>query len=155
MFVRAVLGRWKLSDHIETAELAMSELATNAVKTTGFTETEPKSWEITAQHVIGVQLRALGTSLFLEVWDGSTNVPVTKNPDADAQGGRGMRIISMLAKQWDVYRPSVGGKVVGAELDLTQPAEPPSPYSAPPWRSLFCGAPTHPAATPRRPPIWP
>lgn len=131
MFVRAVLGRWKLSDYIEAAELAMSELATNAVKMTGFTEAEPKSWEITAQHVIGVQLRTLGTSLFLEVWDGSTTVPVTKNPDAVAQGGRGMRIISMLAKQWDVYRPSVGGKVVWAELDLTQPAEPPSPYSAP------------------------
>lgn len=131
MFVRATLTRWTLADYIDTATLVMSELVTNAVKTTGFTEPEPKSGEIRAEHVIGVQLRTTATSLFVEVWDRSPTAPVTKNPDDNAEGGRGLVLIGAMAKQWDVYRPGVGGKVVWAELELGKPAEPPPPHYQP------------------------
>jgi len=125
IFVRLTLPRWKLADYVETAELVVSELVTNAVQATGLTDPEPKSWEIAAEHVIGVQLRATGTSLVLDVWDGSSDVPVVKNPDDDAEGGRGLLLIGAMAKQWDVFRPHAGGKIVWAELELDRAAKPP------------------------------
>lgn len=131
MFVRDVLDRWKLGDHIDVAELVVSELVTNAVKMTGPTSPEPKSWEIETHHVIGVQLRATGTSLFVEIWDGSPVAPVAKNPDSNTEGGRGLMLIGAMVKQWDVYRPQSGGKVVWAELELGKPAEPPPPHHPP------------------------
>lgn len=132
MFVRAILNRWKLSDYIETAELTMSELVTNSVKETGLvTDEEPKSWEVTAEHVIGVQLRATGRSLFAEVWDGSLAAPVAKNPDIGAEGGRGLMLIEAMVKRWGVFWPHSGGKVTWAELELSKLAEPPPPHHPP------------------------
>ncbi|MFM9590279.1 ATP-binding protein [Streptomyces scabiei] len=125
MFVRLTLTRWKLADYVEAAELVVSELVTNAVQATGLTDPEPKSWEITAEHVIGVQLRATGTSLVLDVWDRNSEAPVAKNPGDDAEGGRGLLLIGALAKQWDVFRPQAGGKIVWAELELDRAAKPP------------------------------
>lgn len=131
MFVRDILDRWKLGDYIEVAELVVSELVTNAVKMTGITDPEPKSWEIRAEHVIGVQLRTTNGSLFVEVWDRSPAAPVAKNPDNNTEGGRGLMLIAAMVKQWDVYRPQSGGKVVWAELELGKPAEPPPPRHPP------------------------
>ncbi|UIX33351.1 ATP-binding protein [Streptomyces sp. GQFP] len=125
MLVRLTLTRWNLADYVETAELVMSELVTNAVQATGLTGPEPKSWEITAEHVIGVQLRAVGTSLVLDVWDSSSDAPVTSNPGEDAEGGRGLLLIGAMAKQWDVFCPHAGGKIVWAELELDRAAKPP------------------------------
>ncbi|UJV42755.1 ATP-binding protein [Streptomyces sp. AMCC400023] len=125
MLVRLTLTRWKLADYVETAELVMSELVTNALRATGLTDPEAKSWEITAEHVIGVQLRATGTSLVLDVWDRSSDVPVTESPGDDAEGGRGLLLIGATCKQWDVFRPHAGGKIVWAELELDRAAKPP------------------------------
>ncbi|WP_262701373.1 MULTISPECIES: ATP-binding protein [Streptomyces] len=118
MFVRHTLKLWQLEDHAETATLVMSELVTNAVKASGITEPEPKSWQITAEHVIGIQLRAIEASLYVEVWDRTDAAPVRKNPDLETEGGRGLLLVEQLAKRWDVYRPRVGGKVVWAECAL-------------------------------------
>ncbi|GAA2340502.1 ATP-binding protein [Streptomyces violaceusniger] len=123
MFVRHTLKLWQLEDHAETATLIMSELVTNAVKASGITEPEPKSWQITAEHVIGIQLRAIEASLYVEVWDRTDAAPVGKNPDLETEGGRGLLLVEQLAKRWDVYRPRVGGKVVWAELSLGLPLE--------------------------------
>ncbi|MFB8777137.1 ATP-binding protein [Streptomyces broussonetiae] len=139
MFVRVALKRWMLADYIEAAELVISELVTNAVKMTGITDPEPKTWQIEAHHVIGVQLRTTSASLFVEVWDRSNAAPVSKKPNNDAEGGRGLMLVSTLAKQWDVYRPGVGGKVVWAELELGKPAEPP-PVHHPPLTVRVPGA---------------
>ncbi|MEU3458577.1 ATP-binding protein [Streptomyces sp. NPDC006733] len=132
-FVRLTLTRWKLADYVETAELVVSELVTNAVQATGLTNPEPKSWDVTAEHVIGVQIRSTGTSLVLDVWDRSSEAPVTKNPDDDAEGGRGLMLIGATCKQWDVFWPHAGGKIVWAELGLDRAAKPP-PLSTMPVR---------------------
>ncbi|MHB9864196.1 ATP-binding protein [Streptomyces sp. YIM S03343] len=123
MFVSHTLKLWQLEDHVETAKLIMSELVTNAVKANGITEPEPKSWRISAEHVIGVQLRALGASLYVEVWDRTEAAPVRKNPSLEAENGRGLLLVEQFAKRWDVYQPRVGGKVVWAELPLGLPVE--------------------------------
>ncbi|MEH0417269.1 hypothetical protein [Streptomyces sp. B21-083] len=66
----------------------MSELVTNAVKASGITDPEPKSWQIKAEHVIGIQLRAIEVSLFVEVWDRAEAGPVRKNPDLESEEPR-------------------------------------------------------------------
>lgn len=123
MFVGHTLKLWQLDEHTDTAALIMSELVTNAVKASGITEPDPKPWQITAEHVIGIQLRAIEASLFVEVWDRTDTTPVQKNPTLEAEGGRGLLLVEQLAKRWDVYRPRVGGKVVWAELPLGPPVE--------------------------------
>lgn len=118
MFVRHTLTRWKLEEQIDSTALIMSELVTNAIKASGITDPDPKPWQIKAEHVIGIQLRAVEASLYAEVWDRTPEAPVRKNADDQAEGGRGLFLVEQFAKQWNVYRPMVGGKVVWAELPL-------------------------------------
>lgn len=125
LFVRHTLTRWHFEELTDPATLIMSELVTNAVKASGVTETEPRLWQITAEHVIGIQLRALEASLYIEVWDRTEGTPVKKNPTLEATSGRGLLLVEEVAKRWNVYRPPVGGKVVWAELPLGVPLESP------------------------------
>ena len=113
LFVRHNLTLWSLEEHVETVALIMSELATNAVMAS-----HANNPQATDKLVIGAQLRAIEASLFVEVYDRTSAAPVRRNPDQDAEGGRGLLLVDVLAKQWNVYRPSVGGKIVWAELPL-------------------------------------
>ncbi|MDX3840054.1 MULTISPECIES: ATP-binding protein [Streptomyces] len=133
MFVQQTLQRWKVPSYIDVAELVVSELVTNAVKMTGVTDPQPKWTAIKAEHVIGVQLRIIDARLYVEVWDRSTDTPVKKKPDDDTEGGRGLVLIEALTERWDVYRPEAGGKVVWAEVSLSEPPKPP-PHPAMPVR---------------------
>ncbi|MEU8625461.1 ATP-binding protein [Streptomyces sp. NPDC048669] len=119
MFIRHVLRDWNLSDHIDAAELVVSELVTNAVKSTGLTDTEPKWADIKAHHIVGVQLRVIDTSLYVEVWDRSPVNPVKQPQADDSEGGRGLFLIEALSRRWGIHRPPAGGKIVWAELELS------------------------------------
>ncbi|MDX3386801.1 ATP-binding protein [Streptomyces niveiscabiei] len=117
LVVRHTLKVWDLDDHTDTAGLAMSELVTNAVKATN----DPHG-------VIGVQLCAVASSLYVEVWDDRADaLPVRKRPESDAEGGRGLLLVDAVAETWGVERPPAGGKVVWAELALGWPLTPPPP----------------------------
>ena len=124
-FIRQTLAAWQLADHIDAAELIVSELVTNAVKETGVTDPSP-TWEmVKAHHIIGVQLRLVDTSLYVEVWDRGSGSPEIPEQSLDAEGGRGLYLVESLSKQWDIYRPAVGGKVIWAELLLDKPVSHP------------------------------
>jgi anti-sigma regulatory factor (Ser/Thr protein kinase) len=116
-FVRKTLGDWRVSDQIDDAELMVSELVTNAVKSTGVADAVPKG------EGIGVQLRAMGTTLYVEVWDGGEGSPGIPEQALDAEGGRGLFLVQALSKRWGVYRPAVGGKIIWSELALTEPVK--------------------------------
>ncbi|MET4669148.1 ATP-binding protein [Streptomyces sp. PvR018] len=131
MFIRQTLQQWKVPDYIDVAELVVSELVTNAVVATGVTEPKPEWTAVRAEHVLGVQLRIIDTRLYVEVWDRSTDAPVRKHPDDDAEGGRGLVLIEAMTEQWDVYQSEAGGKVVWAELSLAEPPKPPPLPSMP------------------------
>jgi anti-sigma regulatory factor (Ser/Thr protein kinase) len=122
-FVRHTLTRWQLEEHADTTTLIMSELVTNAIRATGITDVQPKSWQIKPEHVIGIQLRAIGASLYAEVWDRMETAPTQKNPTLEETSGRGLLLVDELAKQWNVYRSPFGGKVVWAELPIGAPVE--------------------------------
>jgi anti-sigma regulatory factor (Ser/Thr protein kinase) len=133
-FTRQTLRHWQLNDQIDSAEIIVSELVTNGVKTTGLPQPQPKWSDIRGHHVIGVQLRLLDASLYVEVWDPGTGTPVVPEQHPDAEGGRGLFLVEALSKRWDVYRPRNGGKIVWAELALHQPDDPTPRREAHPQR---------------------
>lgn len=117
-FIRRTLTAWELAEQIDGAQLIGSELVTNAVKMSG----------PAGSHVIGVQLRAAGGSLYVEVWDRDGGTPVIPAQSADAEGGRGLFLVEALSARWDVFCSAAPGKVVWAELPLGERAE--SAYDA-------------------------
>ena len=54
-------------------------------------------------------------SVLIQVWDSDHHRPVLKDPEPDAEGGRGLLLIDTLSTQWGWYTPDEqGGKIVWA-----------------------------------------
>jgi serine phosphatase RsbU (regulator of sigma subunit)/anti-sigma regulatory factor (Ser/Thr protein kinase) len=98
--IRRPLRQWGLSEMIPMAELAVSELVTNAVRY--------------AQSRIGLRLVFEG-ELFCEVVDDSAALPRLRHAADDDERGRGLHVVSQIAQRWGTRR-SGGGKVVWCEL---------------------------------------
>jgi serine phosphatase RsbU (regulator of sigma subunit)/anti-sigma regulatory factor (Ser/Thr protein kinase) len=114
--IRSPLRRWGLADLIPIAELAVSELVTNAVRY--------------AQGTIGLRL-VFESGLFIEVLDDSAAVPRLRHADEDDERGRGLQVVSQVAHRWGTRRAGAG-KVVWCELSvpaksLPAPAVPADP----------------------------
>ncbi|MFC4033072.1 ATP-binding protein [Streptomyces polygonati] len=120
-FIRHTLTNWQLGEQIDVAELVVSELVTNAVKSTGNTDQQRQREDISAHQLIGVQLRMMNTCLYVEVWDSADGSPVIPEQSPDSEGGRGLFLVESLCTRWDISRPAAGGKIVWAELPLTAP----------------------------------
>lgn len=126
-FIRQTLHNWRLPAQVDAAELVVSELVTNAVKSTGVTDPDPGWTDLRAHHVVGVQLRAMEAGLYVEVWDGGSGSPTLQEPALEAEGGRGLFLLNAVSQRWGVHHPGSGGKVVWARLPL---AGPPNPAAA-------------------------
>lgn len=98
--VRGLLQKWDLADSAETATLLVSELVTNAIRY--------------AKRPISVRLM-LTDSLLCEVRDDDHHLPVLGNPCPADENGRGILLVSRLARRWGVSRLPTG-KVVWFEL---------------------------------------
>ncbi|MGW2512954.1 ATP-binding protein [Streptomyces scopuliridis] len=122
-FTKVMLRWWRARHVLDEALLVTSELVTNAVQARGLGR-EWKWTDIKAEHIIGVQLQIIDDSVFVEVWDDSPALPVLKNPSADAESGRGLCLVQEFARRWGTCRPPAGGKIVWAELTLSNQPEP-------------------------------
>ncbi len=131
MFVRHTLQRWTLPEQIDTAELVVSELVTNAVKATGVTTPKPTWSELDGLNTICVRILARGGAFSIQVWDASVELPVqaAAGLDDEAESGRGLFIVRAMARQVGHFYPRGGGKVVWAELPLEE-SVPPLPRRA-------------------------
>lgn len=111
---RDVLNAWRVTqEHIDTVQLAVSELVTNAVR-----------------HSIGQSAEAAPTRLVLTLHREQTrilvmvadpnNQPPLRNglPALGAENGRGLLIVQTLAKEWSYYFLPTGGKVVWCSIGL-------------------------------------
>jgi serine phosphatase RsbU (regulator of sigma subunit) len=98
--IRGVLQKWELAEVAETAALLASELVTNATRY--------------ASRPISVRL-TLTDSLLCEVYDDDHHLPVLGNPGSAEEHGRGILLVSRLARRWGVSRIPTG-KVVWFEL---------------------------------------
>ncbi|WP_010282501.1 ATP-binding SpoIIE family protein phosphatase, partial [Streptomyces sp. SA3_actF] len=98
---REALERWGLERHIDTVQLLVSEVVTNAIRYA----TRP------------VTLRLLRTDVLrVEVGDDVPQLPRVRNARTTDEGGRGLYLVKRLARRWDATRLG-NGKVVWFELD--------------------------------------
>lgn len=87
---------------LDTLELLVSELVTNAVVHAGTPCT--------------ISLLRFGDRLRVEVADGSGDLPVHSDPPALAEGGRGVGLVAMLSDGCGSHHSPEGGKICWFEL---------------------------------------
>ncbi|POX51472.1 serine/threonine protein phosphatase [Streptomyces sp. Ru71] len=98
---RRQLERWGLEEHIDSVQLLVSEVVTNAVRYAS----RP------------VTLRLLRTNVLrCEVGDDVPQLPRLRQARATDEGGRGLYLVNRLARRWGATRLSTG-KVVWFELN--------------------------------------
>jgi serine phosphatase RsbU (regulator of sigma subunit)/anti-sigma regulatory factor (Ser/Thr protein kinase) len=98
--IRDPLKRWGLEDLIDSSELLVSELVTNAIKY--------------ANGEVMLRLILEPDTLVCEVHDSSPALPRVLQVDKDAENGRGLHVVSQVASRWGARR-TTGGKVVWCE----------------------------------------
>jgi PAS domain S-box-containing protein len=103
----ARLVQWGLDALVDTAELLVSELVTNALR-----------------HGEGdIRLRLLlDRSLVCEVWDAGLVQPRRRRARDTDEGGRGLQLVSLLADSWGSRR-TPHGKTVWFEMSLPEEGE--------------------------------
>lgn len=105
--VRRILTGWNIPEAvIDDVELSLSELATNAL--------------IHTAGQVRVRLALRGGTVRLEVADTSTVRPASALPGVDAEGGRGLAIVAVLADRLRIepYPGNPAAKLTVAEFDL-------------------------------------
>lgn len=112
-FTRRVLGQWQLgTETIETSELLVSELVTNAAKFAGPLPPGLADPVLANVGVIIAALRYMPGRLVIEVSDSDSTPPARKQPGPDSESGRGLVLIEVLSKEWSYFFPPSGGKTV-------------------------------------------
>lgn len=112
-FLQRMLGEWGLTEVVDVAALLCSELLTNAVLHT--------------RTAVSLVLR-VDDDLVVEVTDQDTTpvlTPITaagldsllREPDLEAENGRGLMMVTVLARRWGI-RPERAGKTVWFALEL-------------------------------------
>jgi anti-sigma regulatory factor (Ser/Thr protein kinase) len=101
-YARARLQSWDLEPLVDTAELLVSELVTNALR---YGEGE-------------IRLRLLlDRTLVCEVWDAGLVQPRRRRARDTDEGGRGLQLVGLLSAAWGSRR-TPRGKTVWFELPL-------------------------------------
>src|SRR4051812_49749366 len=90
---------------VDDAVLMISELVTNAVRHT--------------RTILLVLVTIEDHTLHVDVTDDNPTLPAPPNPEHDATGGRGLRIVDALATRWGIT-PTKEGKTVWFEMQLGQ-----------------------------------
>ncbi|MFF7971989.1 SpoIIE family protein phosphatase [Streptomyces sp. NPDC007905] len=113
-YARAQLVSWDLEPLVDTTELLVSELVTNALR---YGEGE-------------IRLRLLlDRTLVCEVWDAGLVQPRRRRARDTDEGGRGLQLVGLLSAAWGSRRTPRGKTVwfelplPGGETGLTDPAE--------------------------------
>ena len=101
-FVAEFAARMSRPEVVETAQLLVSELVTNAVAHAG-TRVE-------------VECARTDEGLRVSVCDGSSLLPVPGRPGAWDERGRGLLLVDTLASRWGTDRHPDHGKAVWFEL---------------------------------------
>jgi anti-sigma regulatory factor (Ser/Thr protein kinase) len=119
---RSILGHWEMpADAISTAELLVSELVTNAVK---FAAPVPESVLVARAEIITLTLTKLPRRIVIEVADPDSTPPLLADADADAESGRGLRLVQAFSKEWTFMLPPSGGKIVYCIISVSDQADP-------------------------------
>jgi anti-sigma regulatory factor (Ser/Thr protein kinase) len=101
-FIASTLASWDRSIDPAVAVLLTDELVTNAI--------------VHAQTHVTLVLRFKTPVVRVEVNDESAGPAHVANPGAEAEGGRGLRLVDRFADRWGVQPTAGGGKAVWFEL---------------------------------------
>jgi anti-sigma regulatory factor (Ser/Thr protein kinase) len=109
-----MLKEWGLEDDelIETTELLVSELTTNAILAT-------RALNTPLPMPVRLWLHANRKRILVTVWDADPQAPPVLQEQVDlmAENGRGLFFVATYSKQWGWYEPPVmGGKSVWCEI---------------------------------------
>ena len=101
LHARLVLAEWDLKALAETAELVVSELVTNAVRTSAGLPERPARPADRANVAQRRPRARPGGGL-------GRRSPVAglQQPDPDAEHGRGLLLVESLSEDWGTYRPA-------------------------------------------------
>jgi len=112
-YAEAALRAWCLREEdIETAQLLVSELVTNAIKFTGSALAHVVYSGLAEARPISLILRHRSDTLIIEVCDSDPTPPILTEVSSEAESGRGLMLVRALSKEWNYYLPPSGGKTV-------------------------------------------
>jgi len=112
-YARWVLSTWQLSSMVDTVELLVSELVTNAVKATGVVDEPVDEGRLAGTlSPVYLSLSALADTLLVEVWDVSSTPPLRRVASETDETGRGLLLVQALSKEWGCEVLQTGGKIV-------------------------------------------
>jgi hypothetical protein len=115
---RHVTRDWGFGEFSDAIELAVSELAANAVAASAGMGDSP---------LIRVWLLCDKARFLVLVWDRNPSPPVRREAGWGAESGRGLLLVAALSEQWNWHAPArLGGKVTWCEIAVTDPPEPTS-----------------------------
>jgi hypothetical protein len=117
-FTTLVLDAWGLSHLVETTELLVSELVTNAVKHAGGIMDPPDDLAGVIGRIPPVMLSISHCgALLVQVWDVSGESVIRRAAADDDVDGRGLDLVDALSKKWGCEVLESGGKIVWFVLD--------------------------------------
>jgi anti-sigma regulatory factor (Ser/Thr protein kinase) len=127
-FVASTLDGWTATAYQDVAVLVVSELVANAA--------------LHAKTEIGVRIELKPDCLRLSVSDGSARLPVMRHYSEQATTGRGLTLVTVLARDWGVESHPDGGKTVWAEVESEQVEQerPPERETSPDLRLIHGGS---------------
>jgi anti-sigma regulatory factor (Ser/Thr protein kinase) len=110
-----------LPEVIETAELLVSELVTNAVKFSSPVPARLRYADLERVERISLTLRHQAGQVVIEVSDSDVNPPLMSDTGLNAESGRGLMLVDALSKEWSYFFPPSGGKTVYCVLSTDEP----------------------------------
>jgi hypothetical protein len=116
LHTKLVLWEWGLDHLVETAELLVSEIVTNAVRVSASLASGPGGGQRpSGLPTVWFWLAADRRNVLIQVWDGSPEIPAWHDVDPEAESGRGLMLVERLSDRWGSYTPDGwSGKVVWA-----------------------------------------
>jgi anti-sigma regulatory factor (Ser/Thr protein kinase) len=105
LHARQVIREWGRPDLADSTELLVSELMTNAIRA---------SIDVMSP-AVALWLFSDGRCVVIQVWDGSSEMPVRQDADADSESGWGLLLVESLSRDWGSF-PRANGKVVWARI---------------------------------------
>jgi anti-sigma regulatory factor (Ser/Thr protein kinase) len=123
LHVKHVLREWQQEGLVDTVELVVSELVTNAVQASaGLLSSEFAGHWAPGLPPVRLWLAADGQFAVVQVWDASEDLPERQEAELDADSGRGLVLVDSLADDWGSYTPEASsGKVVWAVVSDPEP----------------------------------
>ena len=109
----AVLWEWGMESLVQVAELAVSELVTNAVRASIQAHSAGPPGSPTGLPVVELRLAGDRQRLLVEVSDHDPGPPVPTAVDPERDGGRGLLLVEAVSERWGYYYPAAATVAAG------------------------------------------